>query len=122
MNHKPAAIAAAAVALAAVSLPVTAQAGGYGKEQFGAKLTTSVQPSNSLPSHQCDAMDPAAMCTFVMNGAYGRPGAEKAKKAGRLKKIKVISGGAGTFRLQLVKARFRSIDNVFTAVSKRQSR
>lgn len=107
MNRKPAAIAATAVALAAIGLPATAQAGDYGKEKFGAKLTTSVQPSNSMPAHPCDAMDAAAMCTFVMNEAYGRPGAEKAAKSGKLKKVRVTSGGAGTFRLQLVKARYK---------------
>ena len=41
-----------------------------------------------------------------MNEAYGRPdGGEMAPVAGTLKRVRVISGGAGSFQLQLVKAR-----------------
>ena len=109
MNKKPALIAAAAVTLTMTAVPATANAGDYGKEKFGAQLNSSIQPSNSMPAHQCDDSDPATMCSFVMNEAYGRPnGGEMATKRGKLKKVKVVSGSSGQFRLQLVKAKYKN--------------
>ena len=107
MNTKTVVLGAAALALAIASVPATASAGDYGKHKFGAKLTESVQPSNSLPAKACDEMDPAELCTFVMNEAYGRPNdGHKSSEKGRLTKVKIVSGGATEFRLQLVKAKY----------------
>lgn len=76
------------------------------KVKFGSRLDPTVQPSNSTPAHPCDETMPGATCTFVMNEAYGRPdGGELAPVNGTLKQVRVISGEAGTFRLQLVKAK-----------------
>jgi len=101
-------LAATALLGAAIGAPASALAGDYGKVKFGAKLTSEVQPSNSVPGLACDEMDPAALCTFVMNEAYGRPGQEKSPKKGKLKKIKMVAGEAGDYRVQLVKARYKN--------------
>lgn len=72
--------------------------------KFGAKLNPTVQPSNSLPAHACsDAVQ--GPCTRVLNDAYGRPGVERAPKSGRIRVIRVIAGGPGSFRLQIAKVR-----------------
>ena len=78
--------------------------------KFGAKLNSTVQPSNSLPGlhlqrrHRC-AFCP---CTMVQNEAYGRPdGGELAPKTGTIKKIRLIAGGPGSFRLQIAKVNTR---------------
>ena len=48
-------------------------------------------------------------CTWVLNDAYGNPGGEKAPKSGTLKKIKLIAGEPGSFKLQLVKVEGRQL-------------
>lgn len=96
--------AAAALVGGASLLPATASAAS--KAKFGSRLDPTVQPSNSTPGHPCDENMPGATCSFVMNEAYGRPdGGELAPVNGVLKQVRVISGEAGTFKLQLVKAR-----------------
>ncbi len=69
---------------------------------FGADVNKNVQPSNSTPAHPCYMND---KCTWVLDDAYGNPGGEKAPKSGTLRKIKLIAGEAGSFRLQLVRMR-----------------
>lgn len=101
-------LAATALLATAVGAPAMALADDYGKTKFGAKLNSQVQPSNSLPGLACDEMDPAALCTFVMNKAYGRPGAEKAPEKGKLKKLRIVAGDSGDYRVQLVKARYKN--------------
>ena len=65
-----------------------------------------MQPSNSLPARDCRHQNPGKSCTFVQNEAYGRPnGGEKSPVSGVLKRVRVIAGGKGHFRLQLTKAR-----------------
>jgi hypothetical protein len=66
---------------------------------FGADVKENVQPSNASQPHACYGND---KCTWVLDDAYGNPGGEKAPKSGTLKKIKLIAGAPGSFRLQLV--------------------
>lgn len=89
----------AAVLLAA---PAMSQA----STSFGAKLTPDVQPSNAGEAHPCIPGEEQATtaCTRVLMDAYGRPDQPNAPKSGKIKRIKLIAGEAGTFRLQIVKA------------------
>jgi hypothetical protein len=95
---------AAVVGLALMLIP----AAGLAKApvKFGAKLDPTVQPSNSLPAHPCSQEAPGSGCTFVSNEAYGRPdGGELAPRSGTIKKIRLIAGGPGSFRLQIAKVK-----------------
>ena len=104
MNKLIGLAATAAIPLTIAGLAVPAQAAGTVK--FGSALDPSIQPSNSLPARPCVHQDPSLSCSFVMNEAYGRPnGGQLAPVSGTLKRIRVISGAAGSFRLQLVKAK-----------------
>lgn len=95
-----------AATLGAVAMTAAPASGMAATVKFGSKLNPSVQPSNSLPAHDCAHQDPGKSCTMVMNEAYGRPnGGEKAPRSGVLKRVRVIAGGKGKFRLQLTKAR-----------------
>ena len=93
-------------ALASLALAVTPSAGiASAPVKFGAKLNSTVQPSNSLPGLTCNGPEtPLTACTMVLNEAYGRPdGGEIAPKTGTIKKIRLIAGGPGSFRLMAVK-------------------
>ncbi|HEX6206697.1 MAG TPA: hypothetical protein VFZ29_12910 [Solirubrobacterales bacterium] len=93
----------AAIAVLALALvPATALAAPV---KFGSKLNPTVQPSNSLPGLKCSQEAPGP-CTMVQNEAYGRPdGGELAPKTGTIKKIRLIAGGAGSFKLQIAKVK-----------------
>lgn len=96
------AIATAIAATALAAIP----ASGSAATQFGAKLDTSTQPSNSLPAHPCTHQDPGKACTIVENEARYRPdGGERAPKTGTIKKIRLVAGGPGQFRLQIAKVK-----------------
>jgi hypothetical protein len=71
---------------------------------FGSDLDPSVQPSNAGTAHECNGFE-GQKCTWVMNEAYGNPGGEESPKAGTLKKVSLIAGEAGSFKLQIVKTR-----------------
>lgn len=87
----------------AVALLAPAQGEAAAPVKFGSKLNPTVQPSNSLPGLGCG--QPGA-CTMVQNEAYGRPdGGHRAPKSGRIKRIRVIAGGPGSFRPQIAKVR-----------------
>ncbi len=93
-------------ALTALALAVTPAAGmASAPVKFGAKLNSTVQPSNSLPGLTCNGPEtPLTSCTMVLNDAYGRPnGGELAPKTGTIKKIRLIAGGPGSVRLMAVK-------------------
>jgi hypothetical protein len=94
-------------AVASVALMLTPATGLAAQPvKFGAKLDPSVQPSNSLPGLSCVQEDPAATCTMVQNEAYGRPdGGELAPKTGTIKRIRLIAGGPGSFKLQIAKVK-----------------
>jgi hypothetical protein len=94
-------IAFGAAALALLIAP----AHGMAVFKFGSKLDPSVQPSNASPPHACDEDNPGAVCTWVMNEAYGRPdGGHKAPRRGVIRRIRLIAGAAGSFRLFTVRA------------------
>jgi hypothetical protein len=97
-------LAAAVASLALMVAPATGLAKAPVK--FGAKLDPTVQPSNSLPGLPCDQEKLHMRCTMVQNEAYGRPdGGELAPRSGTIRKIRIIAGGPGTFRLQVAKVK-----------------
>jgi hypothetical protein len=96
-------LVAAAASLALMVAPATGLAKAPVK--FGAKLDPTVQPSNSLPAHPCNQEAPGTPCTMVQNDAYGRAGFERAPKTGTIKRIRLIAGGPGSFRLQVAKVK-----------------
>jgi hypothetical protein len=96
------AIATALAATALAAMP----ASGSAATKFGAELNPTIQPSNSLPKHPCTHQDPGLSCTMIENEAYGRPdGGERAPKTGTIKKIRLVAGGPGQFRLQIAKVK-----------------
>lgn len=95
-------ILTAIAALAMTIAPATAIAAPV---KFGSKLNPTVQPSNSLPGLDCGEGAPGP-CTFVQQEAYGRPdGGELAPKTGTIRKIRLIAGGPGSFKLQIAKVK-----------------
>jgi hypothetical protein len=91
-------------AIAAVATMVAPAIGAAAPVKFGSKLNPTVQPSNSLPGLDCGEL--AGPCTFVQQEAYGRPdGGELAPKTGTIKKIRLIAGGPGSFKLQIAKVK-----------------
>ena len=93
-------------AVASLALMV-APAAGLAKApvKFGAKLDPTVQPSNSLPGLPCN-QESLVACTMIQNEAYGRPdGGELAPRSGTIKRIRLIAGGPGAFRLQVAKVK-----------------
>jgi hypothetical protein len=93
---------AAVASLALVVAPAAGQAKAPVK--FGSQLNPTVQPSNSLPGLACSQEAPGVACTMVLNEAYGRPdGGELAPRSGTIKRIRVIAGGPGSFKLQIAK-------------------
>jgi len=96
-----------AAAVASVAMMVAPAAGVAAPVKFGAMLNPTVQPSNSLPGLTCTGTEAAGpACTMVQNEAYGRPdGGELAPKTGTIKKIRLIAGGPGSFKLQIAKVK-----------------
>lgn len=95
-------IFAALAVLAMTIVPATSMAAPV---KFGSKLNPTVQPSNSLPGLRCSQEAPGP-CTMVQQEAYGRPdGGELAPKTGTIKKIRLIAGGPGSFKLQIAKVK-----------------
>jgi hypothetical protein len=96
-----------AAAVASVAMMVAPAAGAAAPVKFGAMLNPTVQPSNSLPGLTCSGTEVAGpACTMVQNEAYGRPdGGELAPKTGTIKKIRLIAGGPGSFKLQIAKVK-----------------
>jgi hypothetical protein len=91
--------------LAVVAMMVAPALGAAAPVKFGSKLNPTVQPSNSLPGLGCGEGAPGP-CTFVQQEAYGRPdGGELAPKTGTIKKIRLIAGGPGSFKLQIAKVK-----------------
>lgn len=91
------------IATMMLAVPATSSAG----VSFGAKLTSDTQPSNASQAHPCvqdEEDNPTTSCTRVLMDAYGRPDQPRAPKSGRINRIKLIAGEAGTMRLQIVKA------------------
>lgn len=92
-------------AIAAVAMMIAPALGAAAPVKFGSKLNPTVQPSNSLPGLRCSQEAPGP-CTMVQSEAYGRPdGGELAPKTGTIKKIRLIAGGPGSFKLQIAKVK-----------------
>ena len=85
----------------------TVPAASHTGNRFGAKLDTNTQPTNSFEARPCD--NPAQSCTWVMVDAFRRPGTRlhwsRAPRDGVIKKIRLIAGEAGSFRLQIAKVK-----------------
>ena len=98
--------------LAGIVAAMVAPAQGLAKApvKFGAKLNPTVQPSNSLPGITCGASAMAgSACTMVQEEAYGRAdGGERAPRSGTIKRIRIVAGGPGSFRPQVVTVRHSS--------------
>jgi hypothetical protein len=91
-------------AIAAVAMMIVPAISAAAPVKFGSKLNPTVQPSNSLPGLGCG--EAGGPCTFVQEEAYGRPdGGELAPKTGTIRKIRLIAGGPGSFRLQIAKVK-----------------
>ena len=90
--------------LALVAGPASAEAA-----KFGSKVNKTVQPSNAGEAHPCPVGDylsePAKPCTWVMGEAYGNPGGEGSPKKGKLRKLKLVAGEKGSFRLQIARVK-----------------
>ena len=92
-------------AIAAMAMMIAPALGAAAPVKFGSKLNPTVQPSNSLPGLKFSQVA-AGPCTMVQNEAYGRPdGGELAPKTGTIKKIRLIAGGPGSFKLQIAKVK-----------------
>lgn len=92
-------------AIAVVAMMIAPALGAAAPVKFGSQLNPTVQPSNSLPGLRCSQEAPGP-CTFVQEEAYGRPdGGELAPKTGTIKKIRLIAGGPGSFKLQIAKVK-----------------
>lgn len=92
-------------AIVAVAMMIVPALGAAAPAKFGAKLDPSVQPSNSLPGLDCGE-GVSRPCTMVQNEAYGRPdGGHLAPRTGTIKKIRLIAGGPGSFKLQVAKVK-----------------
>lgn len=83
--------------LGAQALPASAATGA-----FGAKLTTSTQPQ-SFPEKCSDQPGSGSLCTWVAVTAFENGGNEKAPKAGTIRKIKLVTCVAGSFKLQIAR-------------------
>lgn len=84
----------------------TAPAGADAAYRFGAELDSTVQPSNAETAHPCVPGYPGRRCTWVMNEALGRPErGHRAPRRGTIKRIRLIAGEQGSFRLQIVRVR-----------------
>ncbi len=76
--------------------------------RFGAKLTNESQPSNAEGGQSCDengGIPGGATCSWVSVQAYHNGGHEKAPRAGRIGKVRLVSCVAGSFRLQFARVR-----------------
>ena len=92
-------------AIAVIAMTIVPATSMAAPVKFGSKLNPTVQPSNSLPGLKCSQEAPGP-CTMVQNEAYGRPdGGELAPKTGTIKKIRLIAGGPGSFKLQIAKVK-----------------
>jgi hypothetical protein len=99
-RHSMLGIVAVVIALVAFA-PSTLAAG---PARFGARLTTDTFPSNAFQGKWCDDQTHAS-CTWVERVAYSRPTGYKAPKDGTIRKIRLIAGVPGGFRLQLARVR-----------------
>lgn len=92
-------------AIAVIAMTIVPATSMAAPVKFGSMLNPTVQPSNSLPGLDCGE-GASGPCTMIQNEAYGRPdGGELAPKTGTIKKIRLIAGGPGSFKLQIAKVK-----------------
>lgn len=89
--------------LIAALVTIAIGAGSASAASFGSDLNKNIQPSNAGQAHDCES---PGKCTWVMGEAYGNPGGEESPKTGYLRKLKLIAGESGKFKLQIVKTTF----------------
>ena len=97
------------LALGVAAAFMAAPASGFAATTFGAKLNKTIQPSNSQPAQPCTM--PAKSCTRIEMDAYNDAGHERAPKDGVIKKVKLIAGGPGHFKLQIAEDKGRVVRN-----------
>jgi len=99
-GHKLSRVAAATFTILLVAVSASA-ASASSPVRFGAKLTSNVQPSNSVPADDCE---PTAgqSCTRVMTQALGRE-TPRAPKDGTIAKIRLIAGESGRLTVYIAK-------------------
>jgi hypothetical protein len=101
MNRKI--LTAAALAALALAVPASASA-----ESFGSKLARNIQPSNAgTDGHPCFKGMPGKCTRVMMEGYTNGPGVGKPKAPhdGKIKKLKLIAQGPGSFRPLLAKVK-----------------
>ena len=92
-------------AIAVIAMTIVPATSMAAPVKFGSMLNPTVKPSNSLPGLDCGE-GASGPCTMIQNEAYGRPdGGELAPKTGTIKKIRLIAGGPGSFKLQIAKVK-----------------
>jgi hypothetical protein len=92
------------LALGVAAAFMASPASGFAATTFGAKLNKHIQPSNSQPAQACVFQMPQS-CTRIEMDAYNNAGHERAPKDGVIKKVKLIAGGKGHFKLQIAEAK-----------------
>ena len=96
---------AIATALAATALAAV-PTGGRRRPSSAPSSTRRCSPRTRCPRHPCTHQDPGLSCTMVENSAYYRPdGGERAPKTGTIRRIRLVAGGPGSFRLQIAKVK-----------------
>lgn len=88
-------------ALALMGLSSTASAAS-----FGAHVSPDTLPTYSTGHNGCTGLEYLKQpCTWLMEEAAGNPDGQGAPKSGKLKKISLVAGERGKFRLQIVSER-----------------
>ena len=91
------------LATTAAAGSVSARAGRASTVQFGAKITSSVQPTSN-PAEPCSdnlGGSKSTKCTWILEQAFGQAGKQQAPGNGTIKTIKVMAGAKGSFTLQI---------------------
>jgi hypothetical protein len=98
-------ISANGVILAVLMLTLQAVPASAATVRFGAKLTPFSQPTGPEACSQNSGIPQHATCTWVATEAFENGGHERAPKDGTIAKVRLISCTAGTFTLQIARAR-----------------
>ena len=107
-------VAGAAAVLATVpsagATPAAAHRAVHHHAKFGAKLDSSIQPSNSSQPHKCrEITGHGGACVRVLMEAYGRPDTGMmAPKDGTIHKIRIVAGAAGAFVPEIASVKERT--------------
>jgi hypothetical protein len=88
--------------LAALMLTGVAPLTTMAADRFGAKLTGEVGPTER---QWCRNSNHSTTCTWIAVEAFANGGHEKAPRDGTIRKVRLISCVAGSFRVQVARAR-----------------